>query len=354
MKINFVLPFFAKVPGGGTKVMYEYANRLANIGHDIAIYHLVDAPYFEYYRPKFLRKLINIILYRNIPQPDWFEFNKKITLKFADCLDDNFIRDADATIITWWSLVEPLSRLSKSKGKKINLIQDYEDWTGHVDLLEKSYQFKNISKIGISPFVIEKVKEYDEDIHYIPNAIDNDKFSLTKNFNDRKSLSFCMMYSNEPRKASTIGLQAFEILKEKYKDLKVTLFSTYIKPINLPDWIDFIHNPKHLNQLYNEHRYFVTNSISEGWGLPAHEAMACGNILICTKIKGHEQFYNHFEGVVTYEAGSVKSLVDQIEKIMILSEDKQLEISKKNEEIKEVYNWDKALHKLIEIIENEQ
>ncbi len=39
MKVTFVLPMYLTSPSGGFKVVYEYANRLAALGHQIAIVH---------------------------------------------------------------------------------------------------------------------------------------------------------------------------------------------------------------------------------------------------------------------------------------------------------------------------
>ena len=353
MKINFVLPFYTKVPGGGTKIMYEYANRLALLGNDIVIYHLVDAPYFHYSLPKLFRKIINLVIYQNKPIVDWFKFHDTVKLKFADNLNDESIRDADATITTWWSLAEPLQKLNKSKGKKINLIQDYEVWEGNEELVLKSYSIHNVQKIGISPFIIEKVKLVDRQIFYIPNSINEKHFNSFTEFYKRKKESFLMLYSNEQRKASDIGIKAFVVLKKKFPNINLTLFGTYQKPKNLPDWINYKQNPDNLPELYNQNRYFVTNSISEGWGLPSHEAMACGNLLICTAIEGHKQFYDNFDGVLTYKAGSVDSLVEVAEKLLSIPENIQMELSEKNEKINQIYSWDNAVQKLISIIENE-
>lgn len=44
MKLNFILPFFPLKPGGGCKIMYEYANRFGEKGYDVQIYHVTTLP----------------------------------------------------------------------------------------------------------------------------------------------------------------------------------------------------------------------------------------------------------------------------------------------------------------------
>lgn len=45
MRINFILPFFLKKAGGGSKIMYEYARRLSERGHEVVIYHTIRTPF---------------------------------------------------------------------------------------------------------------------------------------------------------------------------------------------------------------------------------------------------------------------------------------------------------------------
>lgn len=63
MKLNFILPFFPLKPGGGCKIMYEYANRFGEKGYDVQIYHVTTLPYMKYKYPHWLRYLRNNILY---------------------------------------------------------------------------------------------------------------------------------------------------------------------------------------------------------------------------------------------------------------------------------------------------
>lgn len=353
MKYNFVLPFYTKIPSGGTKIMYEYANRIALLGHEVKIYHCIEAPYFNYprSRPFFLRKLITQLIYKNKASSPWFQFCEAVKLKFIDRLADKQIDDADVTVVTWWSLVQPLSLLSPLKGLKINLIQDYESWEGNEELLHQSYMFKDVIKIGISPYVIDSVKKFDDDIHFIPNAIDSKKYFINVDFDQRNQRSFCMLYSNEPRKGSSIGIQAFIELKSYYKDITLTLFGTSPRPEGLPEWIEYFNNLSDLKDLYNRHAYFVSNSLAEGWGLPVHEAMACGCVIICTKIAGHRQFYENSAGVFLYEKGSSENLVKTVQSIL----EKPLEsldvLSSENITAVSSFDWNNAVSRFIEIIE---
>ena len=45
LRINVILPFPATKPVGGAKIMYEYANRLTDRGHEVTIYHSIKRPF---------------------------------------------------------------------------------------------------------------------------------------------------------------------------------------------------------------------------------------------------------------------------------------------------------------------
>ena len=51
-KITFVLPGYSKAPVGGYKIVFEYANQLADDGYNICILYLNNTKYLN-----FLKKL---------------------------------------------------------------------------------------------------------------------------------------------------------------------------------------------------------------------------------------------------------------------------------------------------------
>lgn len=355
MKLNFILPFFTPIPGGGVKIMYEYANRMSLIGHDVVIYHHQNTPYFFYpnSRPLWLRKIISLIKYNNYPKPNWFIFNDKIQFKFIDIINNNSIRDADATITTWWSLVEPLNNLSSSKGKKINLIQGYEIWDGNEDLVHKSYNYENITNVVISDFLYKKVKEYNFNSNPILTtlAVDTKVFNITNDIQNRNPLTICMLYAeNDNVKGTIYGLKAFEKLKSIFPELKVELFGVSKREERIPSWIKYNCNPKNLNTIYNRNAIFLSPSITEGWALPPAEAMACGCLVVSTNIPGHMHINSHSEAVTIIP----KSVDDIVEKMALLLSDNLLRISlaQKSKEFVAQYRWETVLNKFLKVVSN--
>ena len=63
MNICFVLPQMLRKPVGGYKMVYEYANRLSDNWHNVAILFLNDNALKRFKVPKLLRKEVSWDIY---------------------------------------------------------------------------------------------------------------------------------------------------------------------------------------------------------------------------------------------------------------------------------------------------
>jgi len=310
MRISFVLPFPPRIPGGGTKVMYQYANLLAEMGHHVEFYHANKTQYLKYRTPSWLRYFY--IKYFEPRVPKWFPLAKAIKSHVIPYVSDKFIDDADAIVSTWWATAMEVDKLSKSKGAKFNLIQDYEIWTGHVDKVHASYCLQTV-KIVYVKYLISLIEKYGGNTpFYIPIGIDRGRFSLTSSIDERTPFSICMMYSEEPRKGSYCGLQALLKLKSRYPQLEVRLFSVFSRPPDLPNWIQFFERPDDLCSIYNNSAIYMTPALQEGWALPPAEAMVCGCAVVCTDIPGHYDYGINNETVLLTEKNNLDDIVTKI------------------------------------------
>jgi glycosyltransferase involved in cell wall biosynthesis len=287
LRINLLLPFPVTKPIGGPKVMYEYANRLARRGHSVTLLHPVARPYKKTSTPVWLKQLLFAL--RGASRPKWFPLNRQVASKIIPSAEAQYVPDADATVCTWWEMAYMLDRFPAAKGAKFNLIQDYEIWSGNEDLVRKSYRLP-LNHICISRHLQKLVAEESGVMPlYLPNAVDTEKFTEIVAPQGRHPRSVIMLYSTEPRKGTSYGLKALQLLREKFVDLQATLFGV-VESKGLPDWINYHRRPHNLVALYNEHAVFLTPSITEGWALPPAEAMCCGCAVVCTDIGGHKDY----------------------------------------------------------------
>jgi glycosyltransferase involved in cell wall biosynthesis len=343
MRINFVLPFPSRVPGGGTKVMYEYANKLTAKGHTVFFYHAIRTSYFTYRIPYFIRFIY--FTYFETRLPKWFPLDKRIRSINIPCVDNKYISDADIIISSWWATAEEINKLSPSKGKKFNLIQDYEVWTGNEAKVHESYRLPATKVVYVQ--YLKKIIEREKGSapHYIPIGIDRSKFFSTTTIEAKNPFSLCMMYSEEPRKGTQYGLEALAKLKQVFPQLEATLFGVFPKPADLAPWIKYVEKPSNLNDIYNSSAIYITPSLQEGWALPPAEAMICGCALVCSDIPGHMDYAFNNETALIFKTKDADDIVLKVSELLN-DQNKRIEMAKKGNDFVQKYDWVKAVDSL--------
>lgn len=343
-RINFILPALSTKPGGGTKIMYEYANRFASLGYEVTVIHSIKRPFKKAKTPTWLR----YVLQRLRKKQTWFIFSPKVKIILAKEITDRYVPDADIVISTWWQMAYAVAALSDRKGKKFNFIQDYEIWTGQKEKVHESYSLK-VQPIVIAKYLARLVNEIGgvNTIH-IPNAIDTTIFNIDVPVKERQPASVIMLYSNEARKASHHGIDALIKVKEKFPSLSVTFFSTFDRPETLPAWILFHQQPSNLAALYNNHAIFVSPSLGEGWALPPAEAMACGCAVICTDIGGHRDYATDHETALLVEPSDSTQLAACLIKLIEDNDLRNKIATKASINISIEFSWTSSVNKMEE------
>jgi len=347
LRINLLLPFPVTKPVGGAKVMYEYANRLARRGHKVTLLHPIARPYKRSSTPGWLKRILFAL--RGVARPRWFHLHREVASKIIPSAEARHIPDADATVCTWWEMAYMLDRWPAVKGAKFNLIQDYEIWSGHEDLVRQSYKLP-LTHICISRQLQQMVGGISgRDPFYLPNAVDNEKFHEIQRPEKRKSRSIIMLYSTEARKGTVFGLQALELLKTRFPDLRATLFGV-VAAQDLPEWIDFRRKPDDLTGLYNQHAIFLTPSVAEGWALPPAEAMCCGCAVVCTDIGGHRDYGLHDQTALLVAPEKPEEMAAAAGRLM---EDDSLRLrlaAQGGAYVRDKFNWERNTELLVDLI----
>ncbi|MBX2914255.1 MAG: glycosyltransferase family 4 protein [Cyclobacteriaceae bacterium] len=260
-------------------------------------------------------------------------------------VNDQSIPDAHATLSTWWQMAYAVASLSNSKGLKINLIQDYELWTGQEENVHASYKLP-VQHVVIARYLEQLVFEKSGRLPILINTpIDTKKFIRTIASEDRNPASVIMMYSEEPRKGSEFGLEALNQLKQKLPALKVTLFSVYPRTAKIPTWMDYHQKPTNLVSLYNQHAIFISPSLGEGWALPPAEAMACGCAIVCTNIGGHQDYAKHLQTAWLVEPQNPASMANAIA-ALISNQTLKNSLATNGHQFIQSFDWDEAVSKL--------
>ena len=350
MKINVILPSFPLRAGGGHKIMYEYANRLAALGHDVVVYHSLFVPYTKYRMPLWLR-IIRINVFHHNSKPQWFTLNRTIRTKTISKIKDKTIENGDILFSTGFATAFEIEKLAKCKGEKVNLIQDHELWISSEDNIIKSYKLP-INHIVINDYlskILEDINKKKPILIY--NAIDKKKFYTITPINQRFNRSICMLYSEEERKGSTYGLEAIKICKEKYPDLRVSFFSVYKKSAKIPDWIEYIQSPLHLIDIYDRSAIYFSPSNAEGWALPPAEALNCGCALVCTSIAGHAAYAINNETALLVEPKNAQDMADKLSQVLRNSE-LRITLAENGHNYIQRFSWEQSITKIEKVFKS--
>jgi glycosyltransferase involved in cell wall biosynthesis len=350
IKINFILPFKPRRPAGGFRVMYEYANRLANKGYQVHLTFPIKTRFMEYRLPYLVRRILSKI--ERFDRDRWFDFDPDISMSYVHEVKDKYIVDADIVIATWWSTVLDMGTLSPQKGKKINLIQGFENWEGHEELLYSSYNMRDTINIVVASYLQRIVRQHTGNrIELIENGVDNNVYYVKKTIENRTVATVAMMYSVQEIKGSGYGLEALYLVKEQIPELQVDLFGIYPSPDGLPGWIKYYRDPDDLCALYNCNSIFISNSFTEGFGLVSVESMLCGCALICTDIEGHKEYAFEGETALLVETANAKSMADRI-CYLINNNDYRMALAKRGHNYVLRFSWDNAVDKMEKVIES--
>lgn len=349
-KINFVLPFKPRRPAGGFRVMYEYANRLAQKGYKVHLIFPIKTPYMKYRLPYIIRLILAKI--EKFNRNGWFDFVPSVKMSYVPSVKEKYVPDADIIISTWWATVLEVGKLTDKKGRKINLIQGFEDWEGHENLLFKSYDIKDTINIVVAGYLKKIVSKHTQNrIELIENGIDSTRFYLKNEIASRNPSTVAMTYSIQEIKGSKYGLEALKIVKKQIPGLECEMFGISPCPEGLPGWIRYYREPDDLCDLYNRNAIFISNSLTEGFGLVSVESMFCGCAVVCTDIEGHKEYaFDNRTALLV----KVKDTQEMADKIIYLIKDKEcrINLAQSGNTYVQRFSWDNAIRKLEGVINN--
>lgn len=354
MKINIVLPPYSSKPVGGYRVAYEYANALANRGHEVSIVH----PFYisEGVFPKtFLGKLKKItkFLVHKLPfvnreqKVTWQQIEPKVKVLFIPSLNEKYIPNSDVVIATAWYTANYVNDYSISKGRKYYLIQHYETWNGSIEKVNATWLY-SMKKIVIAKWLLEVgMKLGATDMLHIPNAIDHRKFRLIKSITERRK-RVAMLYHTEAWKGAADGIEALKIVKKDFPELEVVFFGVSQRNENIPEWIEYVQNPsqeKLVNDIYNNSAIYLCPSWLEGWGLPSIEAMACGCALISTDNGGVKDYGVDGETALISPPKDPVRLAENLLKVL-KDDNLRIKLAEKGRQAILQFNYETSTHKL--------
>jgi glycosyltransferase involved in cell wall biosynthesis len=345
MRITFVLPGVVAEPSGGAKIVYEYANRLAGLGHTVSVMHpRTWEPLHgsvQYLKSLVWPLYVKATIGSAIP---WMAVNPTVNQLLVPDLRPRYFPEADAVIATFFRTAPPVNDLPLSRGRKFYFIQHYEDWAGPREEVDATWRLP-MHKIVISRWLqdISNSFGHGENTTHIPNAMDLEAFHITQPI-DSRSKRIVMLASANPFKGTREGLEVLALVRKRIPEVQAVCFGTAKRDTSIPDWIEYRELPgtKDLRDIYNSGSVFLQPSQAEGWGLTSTEAMACGCALVSTDNGGSRDFAHDGTTALVTPVGDVRAMASAIQTLM---EDEILrqKLAAAGHDYVQRYSWDRAV-----------
>lgn len=331
MKINFILPENGNRPIGGFKVVFQYANKLVELGNEVSICFLNNLyPERTYKVNAVMKRGIKRVIKPNSASRriDWFQLDERVHVHY-NVIFKSEVPVADIVVATAVQTVDFVMLLNKKKGRKYYFIQNYETWAYEKDKVNSTFSLP-MTKIVIANWLHEIVSRYTDDyIYIVPNFLDPEVFKLTKPLEGRSNI-VSLLNHDLPEKNTKFGLSVLDQVHKEVPDLKVNLFGVYSEPQSLPKYITYFHKPSQKvlrDEIYNQSKVYVLPSLLEGWGLTGMEAMTGGAVLVASDIGGVREYTQNTIDSFLLEPNNQQKFVDRI--IMLLNDDgKRIKVAK--------------------------
>ena len=313
---------------GGSKIILEYVNRLANRGHKISI-----ISYDEY--------------------PKWFNLNSYIN--FIQVPENEEIEDyippCDLIVSTSWKNIFQAINSNKAPvtffeqgGSHIfdveNLSKEKQDAVKtRFDMLDFIYTVSSYTKNQIK-------KYYNKDSEVVCNAINTDVFYYDSNIKKDDGKINITIIGSEKFKFKNIdeSLEVIRRIKENYNNIVLNWISQD-KPERNPE--KAIVNPKQedIADTLRKTDIFICNSEYESFCLPALEAMSCGACVITTDNGGIRDFVIDGKNALIINKHDANDMFNKIE---CLINDSNLRKKMQNEGLitSKKFSWDESTNKL--------
>jgi GT2 family glycosyltransferase/glycosyltransferase involved in cell wall biosynthesis len=253
--------------GGGHRDIFEHLNRLAERGHDVALYTLEEAP-------------------------DWFPLEVPVhTFEDYDELGAALAGEDAIKVATWWNSAEAVWRASMLRGIPVYFVQDietsyYPDDVVMRDRVLASYR-SEFRYMTISGWNRDRLRELGLDAELIPPGIDLETFRPLGA--ERRDDMVLALGRTNPLKNLDLTLDAWKQLRAPRPELCLFGIEPELGPMHGARYVEQPDDER-VNELFNEATVFVQTSRHEGFALPPLEAMATGGAVVCTDAHGNRDF----------------------------------------------------------------
>lgn len=341
-----MLPSASGRPSGGFKMVYEYSNRLVERGHEVGVVHPYDC-----HPPGSLGDAVRARIWATRASrrggtglAPWFELDPRVRMLAVAYPSPAAIPAADVTIATAWHTAPLVAAAVAERGGGAYYVQGYETWDGEVESVRETWQLP-LRKVVISGWLEQIAAELGEAERTtrVPLGMDLERLGIDRPPADRQP-RLGSIWSSAPAKGCSDVIAAMGAVRERRPDVSAFFFGTAPRPQALPEWIEYEQLPTavRLRELLNSCSVFLQASRSEGWGLPASEALLCGAALVTLDNGGSREFALDGETALVLAPEEVGELGDRT-LALLDDEELRLRLAAAGAERLRLFTWERSL-----------
>lgn len=338
LRISLLLP--NKGIGGGVRSTARVGNELLLLGHDVRIFYRNDLSGLQ----NKLRRVYIKLRYGS--DNDWLKTFKGNSFVYNRLDSHDF--SADELIVSMCSRTTlDMSQLPENIGIKVFHCRGSE--IGNREQLLKAWNLP-IPKIALSSHLAESIKREANQsvIGVVPNGVDTEEYFPCVPEWERTGIGAYLGWSKSKDPARTI--QVMQMLEKSLPNVSLYLFSGGTRPKGINNII-FKRFPSvdEARRIYSSCKVWFCTSLSEGFGNPLLEAMACGCAVVSTKCGGPSDIIQDGQNGFLVDVGNAKRMVDKIV-LLYKHEQRRRQICKYAMKAVQKFTWPKAVSKLEEYL----
>jgi len=313
-----VLPGGSRLPAGGARMVFRYANALAAVGWAVTV--MMPSSLRTALAWKQAAGFVRFLWWKAIEgyaPSRWMALDPRVGLRWVRDLRPAWAPEGDVVISTSVQTAEAVSRWPGRTGRPFYLVQGYETWDFPAERVERSWRLP-LRKLAVSRWLCDLIAAAGERAVHLPNGLDHVAFGLDRPVEERRDPVVLWPHHSLPQKGTADVLAAATVLSAVLPALQLQAYGTGPGPRADNLRVNYVRNPPQaaLRALYNQATVMVAPSHSEGWGLPACEALQCGCALAASDVGGHREFLKNDHNALLHSPGDVAALGKNIRRLL--------------------------------------
>lgn len=338
MNITFVCPPLNL--SGGCRVVAIYAQLLKARGHKV----LVASPAHGRSRSPF--NIFGSSVANPQPASPFDGSSVPLVIsRVGKPVCDADLPPADVVIATWWETAEWVARLGEEKGEKVYFVQGHEVYPWLPQARARAAYRLPLHKIVISGWLNDIMRsEYgDSSADVVHNGVDHSRFnSPVRGKQSRPTVG--LLHSPLALKGFDVAMAALESISQTVPNLRVLTFGLQLPIGSLPEYVEFTLDPSpdELRKIYGSCDVWLTASRSEGFNLPAMEAMACRTPVVATATGWPAEAIINGANGACVAVDDAEALVHETKHLLTLPEAEWFRISQRAFETVRECSWERS------------